>query len=429
MSPSDMSTTQNSGSGEGHLAPDDQLVLPQSYADMASLHALFAHFRAHDPIHWTKPQMFRPFWSLFRHGDILEIEKRHDIFLNAPRTQLTSIESEDMVMRVTGGSHILLRTLVHMDDPDHARFRLLTQSWFMPPNLKRLEARIADMAREHVRHMRDLGDACDFVREVAVYYPLRVIMHVMGLPPEDEPQMLRLTQEIFAPTDPDLRRDDSSEAILATVQELFTYFNAITEDRRQNPRDDVCSVIANAQVDNAPIGHLEAMSYYIIIATAGHDTTSSTTAGGLAALIDHPEQLTRLQAEPDLLPNAVEEMFRLVTPVRHFMRTATQDYPLRDKWIRAGDALCLYYPSANRDETVFSDPDMFKIDRPNLKHLAFGHGAHICLGMHLARMEIKALFRELLPQIRSIESSGPRQETASNFVGGLKSLPIRIQWQ
>jgi cytochrome P450 len=186
-------------------------------------------------------------------------------------------------------------------------------------------------------------------------------------------------------------------------------------------------VIANGMIDGQPIGDREAMSYYIIVATAGHDTTSSTASGGLLELIRRPEQMAKLKANPALLPNAVEEMIRWVTPVKHFMRTATEDYSLRGKTIRKGDGLTLFYWSGNRDEEVFDQPFEFRVDRDVKKQVAFGHGVHLCLGMHMARMEIKALFAELLPRLESIELAGEPKNTRANFVSGLKSLPVRYR--
>lgn len=418
---------------------DDEIVHPDVYADEDAVHAMFAKLRAEAPLRWMEPNGFRPFWSVTKHADVLEVEKRSDIFVNRLRTYLSPIEGEAWVQSVTGDTH-LFRTLVDLDDPEHMKLRQLTQSWFMPANLKRLEARVAEIAKAHVDRMAALGGACDFVTEVAVWYPLRVIMEILGVPPEDEPFMLKLTQEIFGPGDPDVvsaseRASDGDAAVgdsrmvdlFQTAQALFAYFSKLTADRRANPRDDVASVIANGVIDGAPIGEREAMSYYVIIATAGHDTTSSVAAGGLLQLIKNPGELAKLKADPSLLPSAVEEMIRWVTPVQHFMRTATQDYTLRGRTIRAGEALCLHYPSANRDEEAFDEPFAFRVDRQPNKQVAFGHGVHLCLGMHLARLEIRALFKELLPRLAAIELAGAPRRTRSNFVCGLKTLPVRYR--
>ena len=417
---------------------DDAIVNPDLYADEDRIHELFTILRRDDPVRFMEPAGFRPFWSITKHADILEIERQNDVFLASKRTYLSPIEGEEWVKSVTGDTH-LFRTLVDLDDPMHFKLRHLTQAWFMPPNLKRLDARIAQIAKEHVDRMAELGNACDFVKEVAVWYPLRVIMEILGVPKSDEPFMLKLTQEIFGPADPDVVKDSdragdsamSGESravdLFQTAQVLFQYFGALTADRRANPKDDVASVIANGMIDGAPIGEREAMSYYVIVATAGHDTTSSVTSGGLRQLILNPAEMAKLKADPSLLPGAVEEMLRWVTPVKHFMRTAARDYELRGKTIREGDGLCLHFPSGNRDEDVFDDPFAFRVDRPTNKQVAFGYGVHLCLGMHLARMEIRALFQELLPRLKSIELTGPSVNSRSNFVSGLKTMPVRYE--
>lgn len=420
---------------------DDAIVNPEFFANEDKIHEIFTKLRREDPVHFVEPQGFRPFWAITKHADIQEIEKRNDVFSAAHRTYLSPIEGEEWVKAVTGDTH-LFRTLVDLDDPVHFKLRQLTQSWFMPPNLKKLDARIGQIAKEHVDRMAELGGECDFVKEVAVWYPLRVIMEILGVPKSDEPFMLKLTQEIFGPGDPDVVNEseragegaafsssDNGRAVdlFQTAQTLFQYFGAITADRRANPKDDLSTIIANGMIDGAPIGEREAMSYYVIVATAGHDTTSSATAGGLRQLILNPGEMAKLKADPSLLPGAVEEMIRWTTPVKHFMRTAMEDYTLRGKTIRKGDGLCLFFNSGNRDEEVFEDPFTFRVDRPNNKQIAFGYGVHLCLGMHLARMEIKALFAELLPRLKSIEITGPAVNSRSNFVSGLKTMPVRYE--
>ncbi len=419
---------------------DDEIVNPDLYAS-GEIHDIFTKLRREDPVRLMRPRGYRPFYSIVKHADILEVEKRSDVFVNGLRTYLSPIEGEQWVLETTGDTH-LFRTLVDIDDPLHMKLRALTQSWFMPPNLRKLEARIADLAKEHVDRMAALGGRCDFVKEVALWYPLRVLMMIMGVPREDENFLMKMTQEIFGPGDPDVAQaSDNAQSegsglhgeadkgvdLARTAMQLYEYFGKITADRRASPKDDLCSVIANGKIDGEPIGEREAMSYYIIVATAGHDTTSSTTAGGLLELIRQPAEMAKLRADPGLLPNAVEEMIRWVTPVKHFMRTATQDYVLRDVTIKAGEGLCLHYPSGNRDEEVFEDPFSFRVDRKVSKQVAFGHGVHVCLGMHLARMEIKALYNELLPRLKEIELDGAPKNTRANFVSGLKEMPVRYR--
>jgi cytochrome P450 len=249
----------------------------------------------------------------------------------------------------------------------------------------------------------------------------------MGLPETDYPRMLKLTQELFGAADEDLRRGDSAEDLIAVVQDFFVYFTQLTEDRRAHPTDDLVSVVANATIDGEPLTMMQTISYYVIAATAGHDTTASAMAGGLHALIEHPDQLARLRADPSLVATAADEMIRWVTPVKHFMRTATADHQLRDRTIRAGESVLLSYPSANRDEEVFDDPFRFDVGRSPNKHLSFGFGVHYCLGAMLARMELKALYTELVPRLRSVELAGDPKLMKTIFVGGLKSLPIRYE--
>lgn len=422
---------------------DNTLVNPAAYADESVLEA-YARLRREDPVHWTEPTGFRPFWSITRHADIVAVAKANDRFINRERTYLSPIEAETWVKNTTGDTH-LFRTLVDLDDPLHMKLRRITHSWFMPQNLKKLEGRIAEVAKAHVDHMASLGGACDFVNEVALWYPLRVIMMILGLPAEDENRMLQMTQEIFGPQDPDvvarsriitqgLGAGAGPEAtgnpqvdLFALVQQFFAYFGEVLHDRRANPRDDLATVIAQGQVDGEPIGLLEAISYYAITITAGHDTTSSSTSGGLLQLIRNPGELAKLKADLSLIPQAVEEMIRWMTPVKHFMRTCTADTEIGGKTIRAGDGLALFYWSGNRDESVWPDADRFRVDRAHNPQTAFGNGVHQCLGLHLARMEMRALFAELLPRLDHVELAGEPRLSVANFVSGPKAMPIRYR--
>lgn len=407
-------------------AIDNAIADPKTYASEEGFHSLFTKLRREDPIHWTEPDGYRPFWTVSKHADISEIERQNELFINDPRLTLTTIETEEKVKEFTGGSHLLLRTLVSMDNPDHRAYRGMTQAWFMPPNLKSLEAKVSALAEEYIDRMEALGGNCDFARDVAVWYPLRVIMTVLGVPPEDEGFMLKLTQEIFGASDPEMKRAEDATTFNAnTITDFFNYFGAITADRRKNPKDDVASVIANAKINGETISDFEALSYYIIVATAGHDTTSSTTAGGLLALMQNPDEFAKLRANPELLSSAVDEMIRWVTPVKNFFRTATEDVELKGKKIKKGDNLLMCYWSGNRDEDVFDDPFAFKVDRSPNKHIAFGYGAHLCLGQHLAKMEIRSLYRELLSRLDTVELAGDPAWVEANFVSGLKRLPIR----
>ncbi len=414
----------------------ETIVDPRAYQDRSRSDEAFRRLRAESPLAVAQPQGFDPFWVVTRFDDIQAVEKQNELFHNGDRsTIVTTIEADQKVRAMMGGSPHLVRSLVQMDNPDHFAYRRLTQAWFLPQNLRSLEARIREIARGFVDRMAAQGERCDFARDVAFLYPLHVIMEVLGVPEVDEPRMLKLTQELFGSADPDVNRsgqalndtDQALASLQATVMDFMTYFNAVTEDRRRNPRNDLASVIANGAIEGQPLGHLEAMSYYIIAATAGHDTTSNTTAGGLWALCDHPEQFRKLKADPSLIPGHVEESIRWETPVKHFMRTATDDAELAGQKIAKGDWLMLCYPSGNRDEAHFTDPFKYDIARTPNKHVAFGYGAHVCLGQHLARMEMRILWEELLPRLESVELDGTPVRTAASFVCGPKSVPIRFK--
>jgi cytochrome P450 len=413
---------------ERSMTPDEAgqvFVTPDAYADEERFHAACRVLRREDPVHLVENDDFAPFWALTKHADVLEVELHPEEFHNAPRPVIQNHEGDQR--QAEQGD--LLRTLIHMDAPDHRVYRAMTADWFLPKSLARLEARLAQLATESVDKMAALGGECDFARDIAIPYPLQVILAILGLPESDYARMLTLTQELFGASDPDLSRGEtqSMEDLLAVINDFFVYFTALTEDRRAHPTEDLASVIANATIDGELLAPMETISYYVIVATAGHDTTASAMAGGLLALTEHPDQLARLQADPSLIPTAVDEIIRWVTPVKHFMRNVTTPYTLRGHRFEPGDAVLLSYPSANRDEDVFPDPFRFDVGRTPNKQLAFGFGVHFCLGAMLARMEIKALLSELLPRLRSIELAGEPRFMRTLFVGGVKRLPIRYE--
>ncbi|MBX7455745.1 cytochrome P450 [Mycolicibacterium sp. 3033] len=392
---------------------------PSAYADDARLHAAMKHLRAHAPVSWVDVEGYRPFWAITKHADIMAIERDSAVFTNSPRPVLTTAEG-DAQQAAMGVS-----TLIHMDDPQHRKIRSIGADWFRPKAMRALKVRVDELAKDFVDQMFRRGGECDFVQEVAVNFPLYVIMSLLGIPESDFPRMLTYTQELFGSDDTELQRGATMEERGLALFDMFTYFNEITAARRAQPTEDLASAIANARVDGEPLSDIDTVSYYLIVATAGHDTTSATISGGLHALIEHPDQLHRLQREPALLPLAVEEMIRWVTPVKEFMRTAQRDTVVRGVPIAAGESVLLSYPSGNRDEDVFTEPFTFDVGRDPNKHVAFGHGVHFCLGAALARMEINSFYAELLPRLTSVELAGAAEHTATIFVGGLKHLPIR----
>lgn len=419
-----------------HRIPQEHaanLVDPAAYAD-ARIHDTYRWLRKNEPFGVAEVEGVDPFWVATKHEDILEISRQNDLFHNGDRNPvLTSQVADRKVREMMGGSPHLLRTLIHMDQPDHFKYRALTQAWFMPQNLRSLEERIRVIARAAVDKMAAKGGECDFVNEVALHFPLHVIMTILGVPESDEARMLKLTQELFGATDPELGRNSDKPVEdrpldFGVITDFFEYFRKLSEDRRANPTDDLASIIANSKIDGQPISDLEAMSYYIIVATAGHDTTSSSTGGAMWALAENPAEFKKLKADLSLIPGLVDESIRWTTPVKTFMRTATADTEVRGRPVKQGDWLMLCYASGNRDEEVFEAPDAFRIDRKPNKHLAFGYGAHVCLGQHLAKMEMRILWEEMIPRLKSVELAGEPAMSQAFFVNGPKRLPLRFEF-
>ena len=395
------------------------LADPQAYADESKLHAALAHLRVNAPVSWVEVRNYRPFWAITRHADVLDIERNNALFTNWPRPVLTTAEGDEL--QAAAG----VRTLIHLDDPQHRVVRAIGADWFRPKAMRALKVRVDELAKNYVDKMMAVGPECDFVQEVAVNYPLYVIMSLLGIPEPDFPRMLKLTQELFGSDDSEFKRGSSNEDQIPALFDMFQYFNGVTAARREHPTEDLASAIANARIDGEPLSDIETVSYYLIVATAGHDTTSATISGGLQGLIENPDQLQRLRDDLDLMPLATEEMIRWVTPVKEFMRTASEDTTVRGVPIASGESLLLSYVSANRDEEVFADPFRFDVGRDPNKHLAFGYGVHFCLGAALARMEVSSFFSELIPRLKSIELTGDPETVATTFVGGLKHLPVR----
>ena len=407
-------------------ALDDALADPKAYADEAAYHGLLTRLRHDEPVHWAEPSGYRPFWIVTRHGMIGEIERQPELFASAPRSVLRSVEQEDSIRQFTGSVQPM-RSLVQMDPPDHRMFRKLTQAWFMPKHLKTIEAAVDELSEEFIGKMSSYGDGCDFTEDVAIWFPLRTIMHILGVPAEDAGLMLRLTQQHFASTDPSVAQGKKAIRAGSALQEVFDYFKVLAKERRTNPKEDAVSLLVQATVDGNPIPDLELNSYLALLAVAGHDSTSSSISGLMHALIERPDQLRKVRTEGSLLASAVEEGIRWTSPVRHFFRTATANYAIGGRRIRTGDSVMLAYPSANRDEEVFEDPFEFRVDRTRNPHMSFGHGPHLCLGQNLAKLEMKSFFSRLLPRLESIELAGDARWIETNFVGGLKSLPVRYR--
>jgi len=399
---------------------------PAAYADLDALHEQLKIVRRDYPFARAELPDYAPFWVASKFDDIQAIARQNDVFLSG----LGALATTAMAARV-GSEAQGFRSVVGMNEPEHVSYRLLTQSWLAPKNIRKLEDGMRTTARRYVDLMAAAGGEIDFVRDIAVHYPLLVVMSVLGVPPGDEPMMLRLTQQYFGNNDAELARrgtmtpEEVSRGLMETIAEVSDYFRAITADRRRSPGDDLASVIANGRIGGKLLPEPDSLGYYITIAFAGHDTTSSSVAGGLWALAERPAELDKVKADPTLIPSLVEESIRWTTPVYQFVRVAAHDAEVRGQTVAKGEQVALCFPSGNRDEDAFEKPFAFRVDRRSNRHVAFGYGPHQCLGMHLARMEMAIFFEELLPRLKSLELAGEPRRTTTNFVGGPKTLPIR----
>jgi cytochrome P450 len=409
--------------------PATAITDPALFADDARLHGLLARLRRTDPFPYVEAQGHSPFWLATRHSTITAIELDPVRFISAPRQVLFSLAHIERSQKLLGNlpPSTRMRNVTAMDGGDHRAYRAITQSHFLSKALNGIRDDIEAIAGEFVGRMNTGTATCDFANDIALLYPLRVIMSILGVPAEDEAMMLRWTQQLLTSQDPEFNNANASP--ITAMAEMYAYLQPVIADRRANPRGDIASVVANARIDGEHLPDRDVFGYFLIIATAGHDTTSYSLSGGMLALLENPEQMALLRADPALLPTAADEFIRWTSPVKHFTRTCTEDCIVDGKQIRAGDIVVLSYPSANRDETVFDDPFDFRIDRKPNRHLAFGTGPHVCLGQHLAKMELTSFLREFLNHVDDVELAGEARRVQSTFVGGVKCLPIRYSFR
>ncbi len=402
---------------------------PRQWADMDAWHARVRELRATEGIVHVDDPGYSPFWALTRHADVWAVSRDNDGWANTPRSVLGTDDDWDQL--VASGMPLPC-SLVQLDGTKHRDHRKVTVDWFKPAVVGTRQPRIDELADLYVERMRELGGRCDFAKDIAQPYTLRVIMDIYGVPEEDEPLMLELTQGIFGAADPEFLGDatDPGAKVMASIMQVIQYFNEITEDRRACPADDLATVIANGRVAGEPMGDVERLWYYIIVATAGHDTTSFALSGGMERFAADPAQLFALRDDPELVSNAADEVIRWTSPVRHFMRWATRPQTVGHVDVPEGGAVLLSYPSANRDPEVFVDPDTFDVRRPDADRLiSFGGGAHFCLGAQFARREIRTMLTRLSRELDHVELAGDVEYAESHFVSGVKHLPMEYRFR
>ena len=391
---------------------------PEHYEQNGYPHREWAYLRKHAPLFWYERANVDPFWVVSKHADIVWLSKQPERLLNAPRL---AVFPNDVPEPPEGET----RHLLNMDPPDHAKYRRVASKRFTPRAVQGWEPKVRRITREVIDRAAQ-RDRIDFVQDVSAPITIAVIALMLGVPEQDWPLLFRWTNEVIAPQDPEFQRDgDTQKTMEGARMEVFAYFNELAERRRKQPGDDIVSEVANGAVDGRALPPVELLSYLFLLVVAGNETTRNAMTGGMLAFIEHPGEWKRLQDNEALVTPAIEEIVRWTTPVIQFCRTSTEDFSLRGQAIRAGQSLCLFYPSANRDEEIFPDGDVFRIDRNPNDHVGFGRGEHVCLGAHLARLEIRAVFEELRKRLVHAEIAGPIDRVRSSFVGGIKRVPLR----
>ncbi len=397
------------------------LVDPSRFAENGYPHPLWATLRAESPVVYLEPAGYMPFWAITKHADIVEIAARPEQFSNAL----------GLTLGRPGAPPQPSEMVVMLDPPRHGPLRRVAMPRFTPRAIRSRHDQIDRIAVEVLDDLAASGDAgeFDFVERVAAPLPIGVISWILGVPREDWALLFRWTNEIIGKDDPEFRQpgETPGQTIRRARGELHAYLDALIERRRREPDDDIVSQLLASEIDGRPLTEEQLLSYCELIVEAGNETTRNTIGGGLLAFSEHPDQWERLRAEPELLSCAVEEILRWVSPIIHFTRTATEDCEIRGQKISAGDKVALFYASANRDEEVFEDPFEFRVDRQPNHHLAFGSGAHFCMGASLARVELETLFRHLLTRLEWFELAAPPERLNSAVNGGIKHLSLRCR--
>ncbi len=394
---------------------DVNLVDPELFVP-AVPHDMFRLLRTEAPVFWHSEKDGPGFWAITKYDDVAHVSRNHKTFSSAKRSALMREPNEEEL----GQMQIMM---LNMDPPRHTKLRLLVNKGFTPRMVNRLEPRIREMTNRIIDGIAEKGEG-DFVRDIAAELPLQVIAEMIGVPQEDRHKVFDWSNRLIGFDDPEYTTS-LEDGKLASAQ-MYMYANELVQSRSGRPGDDLVSVLMNAEVDGERLTEMEFDVFFLLLAVAGNETTRNLISGAMQALSENPEQKARLLADPSLMPTAVEEMLRWVSSVMHFRRTVMHDTEIRGQKLREGDKVVIWYISANRDEDVFPHADRFDVGRTPNEHLAFGLGAHFCLGNNLARLEIKVLFEELLRRLPDIEIAGPVRRLRSNFINGIKAMPVRF---
>jgi cholest-4-en-3-one 26-monooxygenase len=398
------------------------LVDPVRYAQRGYPHDVWTRLRAEAPVAYIDAPGYEPFWAVTKHADILRVSAQPQRYSNA----------QGITLAREGAAPVPpSEMLVLLDPPKHGPMRRLVTRGFTPKAVRAKLAEIERIALEVVDDATPAGTSgeVDVVGAIAAPFPLALIAWILGVPTEDWSMLFRLSNEVIGKDDPEYRHEGETpgQTMKRARGEIHRYFERLVAARRLDPRDDLVSELVAGTVDGVPLTDDQLLSYCELFIEAGNETTRNAISGGLLAFCEHPDEWEKLQAAPELLPDAADEILRWVSPISHFTRVATEDHELRGQPVRKGEQLALFYASANRDEDVFDDPFVFRIDRRPNPHLAFGFGEHFCIGAHLARVEIETVFRHLLTRFGSFELSGAVERLESAVNGSIKRLPLRYQ--
>jgi cytochrome P450 len=383
----------------------------------------FATLREERPVSFHAEREFPPlpvgvgYWALTRHADVLEVSRRADLFCSGQGSQIGDMPQN---------FNEFFGSMINMDDPAHGRLRRIVSRGFTPRMLGNLEEHVQRAAAGVVDRVIDRGE-CDFVTDVAAPLPLQIICDMMGIPESQHEFVFDRTNVILGAGDPEYVPEgaDIIAALLQAGADLAGLMGDLARSRAKHPTDDLTSKLLDAELDGGRLTDAELGSFFVLLVVAGNETTRNAISHGMKALSDHPDQRAAWAADFDgVAPTAVEEIVRWATPVIHFRRTATRDTEIRDQKIREGEKVVMWYSSANRDEEVFPDPYRFDVRRAPNEHVGFGGpGPHHCLGAHLARREIRVMFKELFERLPDLVVTGEPERLASNFIHGIKHMP------
>ncbi|MCE7982254.1 MAG: cytochrome P450 [Caldilinea sp. CFX5] len=409
-------------------ARDANIVDPDVYVQGVP-HATFKRLRDEDPVSWWPEAQGSGFWAVTRYADLIEVSHQPKLFSNAQGIRLEEMDAEELIAR---------QTMMELDPPEHTAQRRLVNPPFLPRAVATYSDELWQLARAVIDNVRGKAEF-DFVTEVARTLPMRMLGKLLGVSDEEGRWLVRAGDALIGNTDPEFtdfpvdQVDTQAFRLMPfrspVSQKLFDYAGEQRAIRQRCPAHDLITRLTEPMKDGAVLSDLEFKNFFTLMVAAGNDTTRYTMAAGMEALIQRPHLLRELQSNPQLLASATEEILRWGSVTMHFRRTATQDYELNGRLIHQGDKVVIWYISANFDERQFPDPFTFDITRTPNDHVAFGlKGPHKCLGEHLARLEIQLLFAELLPQIKTIRLHGPVERLRSNFIAGIKHLPVLVEW-